>query len=149
MPTLAEVRSAAITPVLVAFLASTRLRQRPTSAYRLLQRLDPVHQSPLGILILSGHSEVAAALRNPALGSDESRADIAQLRIGGLNCLLSRNKAPEEQAEFLDLFDQFMLFRDPPDHTRLRSLVSKASTPRRVELLEPRIHAIVDEALRP
>lgn len=133
----------------MAFLASARLRQRPASAYRLLRRFDPVHQSPLGILILSGHAEVAAALRNPALGSDESRADMAQLHIGGLNRLLSRNKAPEEQAEFLDLFDQFMLFRDPPDHTRLRSLVSKAFTPRRVELLEPRIQAIVDELVEP
>ena len=40
-----------------------------------------------------------------------------------------------------------MLDRDPPDHTRLRSLVSKAFTPRVVEGLRPRIQRIVDELI--
>jgi cytochrome P450 len=38
-----------------------------------------------------------------------------------------------------------MLFRDPPDHTRLRSLVSLAFTPRMVEQLRPRIEAIAEQ----
>ena len=42
-----------------------------------------------------------------------------------------------------------MLFRDPPDHTRLRSLVAKAFTPRRVETLAGRVEEIVDELLEP
>ncbi|HTK11424.1 MAG TPA: cytochrome P450 [Ktedonobacteraceae bacterium] len=40
-----------------------------------------------------------------------------------------------------------MLMTDPPDHTRLRSLVSKAFTPRMIELLRPRIQQIADELL--
>jgi len=40
-----------------------------------------------------------------------------------------------------------MLVSDPPDHTRLRALVSKAFTPREVRRLEPRIRAIVDDLL--
>ncbi|HBZ71100.1 MAG TPA: cytochrome P450, partial [Deltaproteobacteria bacterium] len=40
-----------------------------------------------------------------------------------------------------------MLFRDPPDHTRLRGLVNKAFTPRVVERLRPRIEAVVEELL--
>ncbi len=42
---------------------------------------------------------------------------------------------------------RYLLNTDPPDHTRLRSLVSKAFTPRMVELLRPRIQQITDELL--
>lgn len=40
-----------------------------------------------------------------------------------------------------------IIFMDPPDHTRLRQLVSRAFTPRRVTALEPRIRAICAELL--
>lgn len=43
--------------------------------------------------------------------------------------------------------NQNMLFADPPDHTRLRTLVSQAFTPRRVELIRPRIQTIADDLL--
>ena len=47
----------------------------------------------------------------------------------------------------LQLINQNMLFADPPDHTRLRSLVTHAFTPRRVEALAPRVEEIADELL--
>src|SRR5207245_8476280 len=42
---------------------------------------------------------------------------------------------------------RLMLSRDPPDHTRLRSLVSKAFTPRALEALRPRIQQVVDDLI--
>ena len=45
------------------------------------------------------------------------------------------------------VFESWMLFLDPPDHTRLHGLVSKAFTPRRVEALRPRIRQTVEELL--
>ena len=42
-----------------------------------------------------------------------------------------------------------MIFMDPPDHTRLRSLVSRAFTPRRMSLLEDRIHELAAGLLDP
>jgi cytochrome P450 len=42
-----------------------------------------------------------------------------------------------------------MIFHDPPDHTRLRSLVSRALTPRRVSALEERVRSICAELLDP
>jgi cytochrome P450 len=144
-------RAAALTAGLVAFLAAPPLRRRPHRLFQALQRLDPVHRSPLGITVLSRHADVAATMRNPVFGSDESRADMAQLRtIDRLSRLVSRGASDAEtEGEFHDLFQDLMLFSDPPDHTRLRSLVAKAFTPRRVEAVTGRVEGIVDELLEP
>lgn len=146
-----SVKSVALTPAMVAFIASPRLRKRASLAFRTLQRVDPIHRSPLGLVILSRHHEVHTALRSPALGSDERKADASLLRIGPLARLLgSPTSQPRgERAEFLGWFDDLMLFRDPPDHTRLRSLVSKAFTPSHVQQMQPRIEAIAEELLEP
>lgn len=53
-----------------------------------------------------------------------------------------------DEGAFFGVMKSLMKFLDPPDHARVRGLVSKAFTPRSVEALRPRIHAIVDERLR-
>src|SRR3954451_1383616 len=79
------------------------------------------------------------------------RADMDALRQTPLNRLLSRLEKRGTRAEgpFTEMFSQVMLFRDPPDHTRLRSLVSKAFTPKRAEALPPRVTELLDEYLTP
>jgi cytochrome P450 len=146
----ARAKAFAVTPALLGFLASARLRRHAFGFYRVVRRVDPVHQSPFGVTVLSGHTEVSAALRNPALGSDESRADVSMLRLGPMERILGGG-APEQslQGEFIELHRHLLLFRDPPDHTRLRGLIAKAFTPKRVQQFSERVEEIVDDLLSP
>ena len=98
----------------------------PYPTYRRLRTEDPVHHSPLDFWVLTRYDDVVAALRDPRLAK-EAIAPFLAARFG----------APVPQ--MLSMLD-----RDPPDHTRLRSLVSKAFTPRVVEGLRPHIQQIVD-----
>jgi cytochrome P450 len=102
----------------------------PYPTYRQLRAEDPVHHSPLGFWVLTRYDDVVAALRDPRLAKEAIAAFVA-----------ARFGAP------VPIMGFSMLDRDPPDHTRLRSLVSKAFTPRVVEGLRPRIQQIVDGLL--
>lgn len=100
----------------------------PYPAYARLREEDPVHRSPMGFWVLSRYDDVVGLLRDPRFGR------------GGFDQLF--------QARFGEAgFDMSMLFRDPPDHTRLRALVSKAFTPRVVEQMRGHIQEIVDGLL--
>jgi pimeloyl-[acyl-carrier protein] synthase len=103
----------------------------PYPTYHRLRAEDPVHQSPLGFWVLTRYDDVVAALRDPRLAK-EAIASFVAARLG-------RTPSPAASLSMLD--------RDPPDHTRLRSLVNKAFTPRVVETLRPRIRGIVDGLL--
>ncbi len=142
------IRTARITADLVWFLASAGRRADPYPVYERLRRLDPVHHSPIGVWILSGHEEVSQLLRDPRLSSNETHIDLATLHLGPLRRLLGRADATETGA-FFDRAQDLLLFLDPPDHTRLRRLVNRSFTPRRVRELEPRIEAIAHELLDP
>ena len=102
----------------------------PYPTYRQLRGEDPVHHSPLGFWVLTRYDDVVAALRDPRLVKEPIAAFVA-----------ARFGAP------VPAMGLSMLDRDPPDHTRLRGLVSKAFTPRVVEGLRPRIQQIVDGLL--
>jgi cytochrome P450 len=104
----------------------------PYPYYRRLREADPVHQSPLGFWVLTRYEDCVTVLRDPRFG----RAGFE----GFLESIYGSAGAP-------DRLPRSMLFQDPPDHTRLRALVSRAFTPRVVEGLRPRIQAIVDGIL--
>ena len=142
-----------MTPPLISFVASPAVRARAAPLYRALRRIDPVHESPIGVWVLSRHADVAAALRHPQMSVVEDNADESAFRLGFVN-LLSRVLGRESEpvaggSPYFQVFDRVMLFQDPPDHTRLRTLVSKAFTPRAVEAVEPRVRDVVDELLAP
>lgn len=138
----------AVTPAVVAFVASARARERPHRAYAALRRVDPVHRSPFGFWIVTGHAEASAVLRDPGFGVDEKAHDVKHLHIGPVSRLLGRSDQ-SERGPFLTLASDLMLFTDPPEHTRLRRLVSRAFTPRRVALLAEAIEGLTEELLAP
>jgi cytochrome P450 len=84
--------------------------------------------------LVIGHDEAKLALNDPRLSKDMHAA----LALGG-GVVAEGLPGPE--------FARHMLAVDPPDHTRLRRLVSSAFSPRRVEGLRPRVQAIVDDLL--
>jgi cytochrome P450 len=103
----------------------------PYPFYRALREEDPVHQSPLGLWVLTRYDDAVMVLRDPRFGR-EGMAKLMEARLG-LTQDASRSRD--------------MLSQDPPDHTRLRGLVSRAFTPRVVEVMRPHIQEIVDALL--
>src|SRR5579864_6853404 len=95
----------------------------PYPQYQALRDADPVHQSPFGIWVLFAYDDVLRMLRDPELSVEDRFAN-----PGPLTELAREVLGDEAERE-----SYAMLNRDPPDHTRLRRLVSKAFTPRMVE----------------
>lgn len=100
----------------------------PYTSYRRLQENAPVYWMSFrsgmgGMWLVSRYDDVMALLKDSRISKDFSLV------------------ASEEE---LTPIDRSMLFRDPPDHTRLRGLVNMAFTPRRIEQLKPRILALID-----
>ncbi|QKV97808.1 cytochrome P450 [Streptomyces sp. NA02950] len=109
----------------------------PYPQYAELRAKDPVHEHPIGFWVVSRYQDVCGLLRSKLSVDDRHlapgpMADIIQSVYG--------DKAPRMNG--LSMLDQ-----DPPHHTRLRRLVSKAFTARSVSALEPRVAARVGEAL--
>lgn len=82
--------------------------------------------------IVTGHAEAEAVLRCPAARS----GFIAEMYRG----LLPPGAARDEMGHRIN-------FLDPPDHGRVRGLVSKAFTPRRVERLRPFVESLARDLL--
>jgi cytochrome P450 len=102
----------------------------PYPTYHRLRAEDPVHRSPLGFWVLTRYEDVVSVLRDPRCAKEPMVAAVSA-RLGIPQGVIGLS----------------MLDRDPPDHTRLRGLVSKAFTPRVVETLRPRIQAVVDDLI--
>lgn len=107
----------------------------PYDQYRRLRAEHPVHENPLGPWTLTRYDDCSKLLRNPSLSVEDANAN-ADRR--------ARLFTDEERRERGSLA---ILNLDPPDHTRIRRLVSKAFTPKRVEALIPRVQELVDGML--
>jgi hypothetical protein len=112
----------------------------PYPLFRRLQERDPIHRSRLvGGVVLSRYRHVVEVLRDPRFLADDNKLALAQKQ--------RQQFIKDGIVESEEDFSPSMLRSDPPDHTRLRGIVSKAFTPRAIEALRPRIETIVEELL--
>lgn len=107
----------------------------PYPHYDRLRTLDPIHVTPFGQFVTSRHADVSLVLRDKRFGKDFVERTTRRYGPKIMNEPVFRSMS------------YWMLQADPPDHTRLRGLVVKAFTARRVEDMRPRIQQIVDEAI--
>ena len=105
-------------------------RADPYPVYRALRESGPVHINETGLWIFTDHATCSAVLRDVRLSADYEHRT-RRFRAGPLASI------PPAAAFLID----------PPDHTRIRGLVSQAFTPRMVEQLRPGIQQLVDELL--
>ena len=112
----------------------------PYPMYRELLANNPVSwNSTFQTWVFTRYADVDAILTHQHTSADR--------RSGSNSFAEMQRKYIEEHPEDLFVRAPTMLNSDPPEHTRLRRLVSKAFTPRAVENLRPRIQDIVDELL--
>ena len=104
------------------------VREDPYPVYQALRESDPIHRSPfMDLWLVTRYEDVEQLLRDPRLTADK--------RLWRSLPSLDEGYVPS------------MVNLDPPDHTRLRRLVSRPFASRVVEQVFPWAHQVVDEAL--
>ncbi len=120
--------------------SSAEMRADPYPFYRRLRETDPMHRSWAGGgWVLSRYDDVKAVLADKSYSADERNWSLAK-----------RFRKRADAHGIPDFYEGgfiTMLRSDPPDHTRVRRLVSKAFTPRAIESLRGRAEQILDELL--
>lgn len=105
-------------------------REDPYPFYERFRGTAPLLRVADTIWFALGHAEVAAMLRDPRLSTDELQ-----------HATTKAGREPDPNR------GRSLLFMDPPDHTRLRGLVARAFTPRRIEELRAATEGITAELI--
>ena len=118
--------------------AAPEVRRNPFPVYSQLQDDDPVHWSEsLRSWVLTRYDDVRQVAMSDVMSPDRLRPFYAQLK----------GERREILAEVMRYLSLWMVFRDPPEHTRLRRLVGTAFTPRSIEALAEPVSRVVDQLL--
>jgi cytochrome P450 len=111
-------------------------RAHPYPFYDALRTQDPIHVTPFGMVVLTRYDDVSATLKSPDFSRDiDKYSTDASTQVRRERRERNRGKTKS------------ILNLDPPDHTRLRRIVSKSFTPSAMLRLRPRMQQIVDDVL--
>jgi len=119
---------------LLLTLLDPATRADPYPVHRRFRECGPLQLPGANLTVFSSIHDCVEVLRHPASASDRMKSTVAQRAIAA-----GEDPRPLGKPGFL--------FLDPPDHTRLRKLVSKAFAPRVVKELEPDVTALVNSLL--
>jgi pimeloyl-[acyl-carrier protein] synthase len=112
--------------------------QNPYPTYEYLRREDPIHRSFLNAWVITRYADVEAILKDARFQVD----DLPQRLIQKSHYLKQGNLDPLAQT-----IHKWLFFLEPPDHNRLRGLVSKAFSPVTIEGMRTEIQVIANQLL--
>jgi cytochrome P450 len=134
--------SNAIAPV-KKVVFSDEILQDPYPTYTRLLEEGPLHYVDVGskwaVWSVFSHAECSVVAKDPRLSAKRAQQMLLPLP-------LSRQAEFSELARMLGLW---LIFMDPPEHTRLRKLLNKGFSPAAIESLRPQVEAIVERMLQP
>jgi cytochrome P450 len=114
----------------------------PYPLYRTLREREPVRRDPLApVWVVTSYEHTLTVLRDPRFNKDPFIAERLP-RAAREQLEVSDAAGARSAAESIS-----MLFLDPPDHTRVRSIFTRAFTPRTLEAVRTRIHEICNEQI--
>ncbi|MGA2647908.1 MAG: cytochrome P450, partial [Candidatus Sulfotelmatobacter sp.] len=124
-------------------LFSDEILQDPYPTYARMHEEGPLHYVNVGskwaVWSVFSHAECSSIAKDPRLSAKRAKQMLLPLP-------LSRQSEFSELARMLSLW---LIFMDPPEHTRLRKLLNKGFSAAAVEGLRPQAEAIVDQMLKP
>lgn len=124
-------------------LFGDEILQDPYPTYARLHQEGPLHYVDVGgkwaVWSIISHAECSSIAKDPRCSAKRAQQMLSLLPLG----------AQAEFSELARLFSLWLIFMDPPEHTRLRKLLNKGFSPLVVEALRPQVEAIVDRMLKP
>ncbi|HVW34670.1 MAG TPA: cytochrome P450 [Acidimicrobiia bacterium] len=116
---------------IVLALMETPQPEDPYPLYHRLREIAPNHPSIMGLRFLSRYDDCLELLRSPSF-----HMAVAEV--------MARSDERYDHSAWLQAVGDMLIFSNPPQHSRIRSVLSRAFTPRIVERLRPRIAELVD-----